>query len=35
MQADEQILKPMIRAAADKYAAEKKLQRREPADCQS
>ncbi len=34
-QADEQILKPMVRAAADKYAAEKKLTRRAPADCQS
>jgi branched-chain amino acid transport system substrate-binding protein len=34
-QADEQIIKPMVRAAADKYAAEKKLQRRTPADCQS
>ena len=34
-QADEQILKPMIRAAADKYAAEKKITRRTPADCQS
>ena len=31
--ADEQILKPMIRAAADKYAQEKGLQRRAPADC--
>jgi branched-chain amino acid transport system substrate-binding protein len=34
-QADEAILKPMIRAAADKYAGEKKLTRRTPADCQS
>ena len=34
-QADEQILKPMVRAGADKYAAEKKLTRRTPADCQS
>ncbi|MFN4362362.1 MAG: ABC transporter substrate-binding protein [Hylemonella sp.] len=34
-QADEQIIKPMVRAAADKYAAEKKLQRRTPQDCQS
>jgi branched-chain amino acid transport system substrate-binding protein len=34
-QADEQILKPMIKAAADKYAADKKLTRRTPADCQS
>jgi branched-chain amino acid transport system substrate-binding protein len=34
-EADEQILKPLIRAAADKYAADKKLTRRTPADCQS
>lgn len=35
LQADEQILKPLVKAAADKYAAEKKLTRRTPADCQS
>jgi branched-chain amino acid transport system substrate-binding protein len=34
-QADDTILKPLIRTAADKYAAEKKLTRRTPADCQS
>jgi len=34
-QADEQILKPMVKAAADKYAGDKKLSRRTPADCQS
>ncbi|MCH8856701.1 MAG: ABC transporter substrate-binding protein [Proteobacteria bacterium] len=34
-QADEQILKPMVKVAADKYAAEKKLTRRTPAECQS
>ena len=34
-QADEMIIKPMVKAAADKYAAEKKLQRRTAADCQS
>ncbi|HUG24873.1 ABC transporter substrate-binding protein [Piscinibacter sp.] len=34
-EADEQILKPMVKAAADKYAAEKKLTRRTPQDCQS
>jgi branched-chain amino acid transport system substrate-binding protein len=34
-QADEQVLKPMVKATADKYAAEKKLARRTPADCQS
>ena len=35
LQADEQILRPMVRAAADKYAAEKKLTRRAGSDCQS
>jgi branched-chain amino acid transport system substrate-binding protein len=35
LQADDQIIRPMVRAAADKYAAEKKLTRRTPADCQS
>jgi branched-chain amino acid transport system substrate-binding protein len=35
IEADLSILKPMIKAAADKYAAEKKLARRTPADCQS
>ena len=34
-QADEMIIKPMVKNAADKYAAEKKLTRRTPADCQS
>lgn len=34
-EADMAILKPMIRAAADKYAADKKLTRRTGADCQS
>ncbi len=34
-QADEQIIRPMVKAAADKYAAEKKIQRRSAADCQS
>ena len=34
-QSDDAIIKPMIRNAADKYAAEKKLERRTPADCQS
>jgi len=34
-QADEQIIKPMVKSTADKYAAEKKLERRTPADCQS
>ena len=35
MQADEQILKPLVKATADKYAAEKKLTRRTGQDCQS
>ncbi len=34
-ESDDAIIKPMIRAAADKYAAEKKLTRRTPEDCQS
>jgi branched-chain amino acid transport system substrate-binding protein len=34
-EADEQILKPMVKTAAEKYAAEKKLTRRTPQDCQS
>ena len=35
LQADEQIIKPMARAAADKYATDRKLTRRTPDDCQS
>ena len=35
IEADEQILKPMIKAAADKYLADKKMTRRATADCQS
>jgi branched-chain amino acid transport system substrate-binding protein len=35
LQADESIIKPMVKNAADKYAAEKKLTRRTAADCQS
>ena len=34
-QADEQIIKPMVKAGADKYLADKKMTRRNPADCQS
>jgi branched-chain amino acid transport system substrate-binding protein len=34
-ESDEAIIKPMIRSAADKYATEKKIQRRTPQDCQS
>ena len=35
LQADEQILKPMVKAGADKYLADKKMVRRTAADCQS
>ena len=35
LQGDDQIIKPMVKVAADKYAAEKKLTRRTPEDCQS
>ncbi len=35
IEADQSIIKPMIKAAADKYAAEKKITRRTPDDCQS
>lgn len=35
MESDQQIIKPMVKKAADKYAAEKNLTRRTPADCQS
>ncbi len=35
LQADEQIIKPMVKAAADKYATEKKVPRRTAEDCQS
>ncbi len=35
LQADNQILSPMVKETADKYAAEKKLERRAPADCNS
>ncbi len=35
IEADEQILKPMVKNGADKYASEKKLTRRTPADCQT
>ena len=34
-QADEQIIKPMVKAGADKYLADKKLARRPVADCGS
>jgi branched-chain amino acid transport system substrate-binding protein len=34
-QADEQIIKPMVKAAGDKYATEKKLSKRDASDCQA
>jgi branched-chain amino acid transport system substrate-binding protein len=34
-EADEQIIKPMVKTAGEKYAGEKKLNRRDGADCQS
>jgi branched-chain amino acid transport system substrate-binding protein len=35
MEADDQIIRPMVKAAADKYVADKKLTRRTSADCQT
>ena len=35
LQADEQIIRPMVKQSADKYAAEKKLTRRAASDCGS
>ena len=35
MQADDSIIKPMVKNAATKYAGEKKLERRTPEDCQT
>ncbi len=35
LQADEQIIRPMVKASADQYAREKNLTRRPPSDCQS
>jgi branched-chain amino acid transport system substrate-binding protein len=34
-EADDSLIKPMVKASADKYAQEKKIQRRTPADCQA
>jgi branched-chain amino acid transport system substrate-binding protein len=34
-QADEQIIKPMVKTGAEKYLADKKMTRRTAADCQS
>jgi branched-chain amino acid transport system substrate-binding protein len=35
IEADDSIIKPLVKQFADKYAAEKKLTRRTAADCQS
>ena len=35
MEADDAIIKPMVKAAADKYVSDKKLTRRTSADCQT
>ena len=35
IEADEQIIKPMVKAASEKYLSDKKMTRRTPADCQS
>jgi branched-chain amino acid transport system substrate-binding protein len=35
IEADESIIKPLVRQFSDKYASDKKLTRRTPADCQS
>jgi len=35
LQGDEQIIKPLVKSTAAKYAADKKLTPRTPADCQS
>jgi branched-chain amino acid transport system substrate-binding protein len=35
LQADDAIIRPMVKTSAEKYAGEKKLQKRTPADCQS
>lgn len=35
LQADEQIIRPLVKSSAEKYAAEKKWTRRTPQDCQS
>jgi branched-chain amino acid transport system substrate-binding protein len=35
LQADEQVIRPLVKATAQKYAQEKKLTPRTPADCQS
>ncbi|MFO1217769.1 MAG: ABC transporter substrate-binding protein [Burkholderiaceae bacterium] len=34
-QADDALIKPLVKASAEKYLGEKKIQRRDPQDCQS
>jgi branched-chain amino acid transport system substrate-binding protein len=34
-EADEQVIKPMVKAGAEKYLSDKKMTRRAPGDCQS
>jgi branched-chain amino acid transport system substrate-binding protein len=34
-EADQSVIKPMVKTSADKYVSDKKLERRTPADCQS
>ena len=35
LEADQQVIKPLVKASANKYATEKKIQRRDPKDCES
>lgn len=35
LQADDQIIRPMVKASSDRYVTEKKMTRRTPEDCQS
>lgn len=35
LEADQQVIRPLVKASAEKYAVEKKLTRRPPSDCQS
>jgi len=35
LQADDAIIRPLVKTSAEKYSGEKKLQKRDPSDCQS
>jgi branched-chain amino acid transport system substrate-binding protein len=35
LEGDEQVIRPLVKSSAEKYAAEKKLTRRSGQDCQS